>query len=427
MQSEVTIDLADHVPAAPARRSGWRRSAFGTLGTGSALIAGQAATGLAMLILARRTSPSEFGAFVALYGVTIAVGGIIDFGSSSRLTIDLAKGLDTRKVIPWLTRRMLFQLPVVLLLGAAALAYADDRLPRLCVIALCGQAMTWAIAHGVLGAVRAVKSPVSAEWMVAAGNVVTLVTVVVVPGRHLLTAAAIASYSSWVICGGIGAWTMATMTVPWSPSKRTNPWTGSVSFGFASLAAVLQGFVLLIVERTSSAEQAGSLGAVQKWTQPISLLAVAYSGFLFPSLAAALTDRLAIKMLRTLVLVLAVGCAVGAAVVALAPFLIRTLLGAEYVPAAHVLRLLVIVSVPELVIQPLSVLLQSRGMQRRVAWTMMALAVGSLTSIALLASHMGNTAVPFVEGICNGTALIVFGVSTRRMWIANRDIAVAPS
>ena len=51
-----------------------------------------------MLVLARRTSPSEFGAFLALYGVTIALGGIIDFGSSSRLTIDLAKGLDTRKV-----------------------------------------------------------------------------------------------------------------------------------------------------------------------------------------------------------------------------------------------------------------------------------------------------------------------------------------
>lgn len=426
MAAGATSELgSDDSARPPAKRSGWKRSTFGTLGTGTALIAGQAATGLALLVLARRTTPSVFGAFIALYGVSTAVGGLIDFGSSSRITIDLAQGANRSKFLPWLARRSALQVPMIVALCAVALGFADKRLPTVCVIFLCLQAITVAIAHGTLGAVRVLLSPVLSEWMVFAGNMLTLVTVIVAPAGQLLTCTAVAAATSWLVCSAIALWSIRGLVLPWVAAARSNPWRGSASFGFASLAVVMQGFILVVVERTASTDQAGSLGAVQKWTQPISLIALAYSGFLFPSLASALTDRAAIRLMRTLVAIFAFGAAVGAVIVVIAPEMVRILLGPEYAHAVHVLRLLIIVSLPELVVQPLSILLQARGLDRSVAWTMMGLSIGGLASIAVLAPHIGNTAVPLVEGISNGIALTVFGIATRRMWLRNRALVRA--
>ena len=408
--------------ARPAKRTGWRRSTFGTLGTGTALIAGQATTGLALLLLARRTTPSVFGAFAALYGVSTAVGGLIDFGSSSRVTIDLAQGANRSKFLPWLVRRTSLQVPMILVLIAVSLRFADKRLPTLCILFLCTQALTVAVAHGALGAVRVLVSPVMSEWMVFAGNLVTLLTVIVVPDSQLLTSIAIASSMSWVLCSALALRRLRGFILPWVADVKSNPWHGSASFGFASVAVVLQGFILVVVERSASSSDAGALGAVQKWTQPISLIALAYSGFLFPSLASALTDRAAIKLMRTLIAIFAFGAAVAAVIVVIAPEMVRILLGPEYAGAVHVLRMLVIVTVPELVVQPLSILLQARGLDRSVAWTMMGLSVGGLTAVAVLAPHIGNTSVPLVAGVSNGIALTVFGIATRRMWLRNRAL-----
>ncbi|MCU1392758.1 MAG: hypothetical protein JWM34_1186 [Ilumatobacteraceae bacterium] len=417
-------DVAAGTDASPAkRRGGWRRSAFGTLGTGTALIAGQAATGLALLILARRTTPSVFGAFVAVYGVSTAIGGLIDFGSSSRATIDLAQGADRLGFLPWLTKRTVWQLPMMVVLALVGLAYADSRLPVVCVLALSIQSVTIAVGHGTLGAVRVLRSPVLAEWIVFAGNMVTLVTVIVAPSAYLLTGMAIASAASWAVCAGIAVYLIRDKILPW---KRTwipgNPWRGAASFGFAGIAVVLQGFILVVVEHTSSTAQAGQLGAVQKWTQPISLIALAYSGYLFPSLAAAISDRVAIRLLRTVVAIFGVGVVASAVIIAIAPEMVRLLLGSEYVGSVHVLRLLIIVSLPELIMQPMSVLLQARGLDRTVAWTMMSLSIAGLAAIALLAPHIGNTAVPLVEGFSNAISLTVFGIGARRMWLRNKAL-----
>ena len=408
------VDVATRPTTGEARRG--RAATWGTLGTGVALCTAQATTAIAFVVLARRSTTDAFGSYAGLYAASLAVGTLLDFGSSQYRTRELAKGVGHRHVQWWLRRRSLIQMPGIAAFGLAALVLVSDHLPVACTVALVTQALTYNLSHGTLAAVRAVRTPLAAEWLIAAGNLVLLVACVASPSKWLLVGAGIGAAGSWLLTAAIGL-VLTRPHVgddPLPPGSR-NPWTGSVSFGVTGIAASVQGFAIAAIGWTSGTDDAALIGAVNKWGQPIALLAAAYATSMFPSFARADSDRQAVRLLRPLRTIVAVGVAVAVGLILVSSLLVDLLLGARYDGADAILRLLLLAAVPVLVAQPLSALLQARGADRFVArwFAATALAVFGLTVAGSAA--IGAASVPLASLLGSCALLAVFARRVRAM------------
>ena len=150
-----------------SRTSGRGRKFFtldSTLSNVLALAAGQGVMGLAFILIARRLGPEEFGSLAAAYALALVVGGLLDFGSSQKMTRDLAQGLFRAEFTAWLVKRTAIQLPAALLFSAGlALALQSRQSPA---VAICVglQALTFPLSAGAGAAVRVFRSPALAAW-----------------------------------------------------------------------------------------------------------------------------------------------------------------------------------------------------------------------------------------------------------------------
>jgi len=145
---------------------------------------------------------------------------------------------------------------------------------------------------------------------------------------------------------------------------------------------------------------AGVYGAVNRWTQPISLLSDAFRAASVPYVASAPSAIAAVKHLRSgawLPVLAIVACIV--AIVA-APWLVALLLGSRWSEATVVLQLLAIGTIVGIVAQPLYVLLMTRGWDRAGATVMVVSVAVSLATVAVLSPRYGATGggVAFVTG-----------------------------
>lgn len=387
----------------------------GTAKTGLALLAGQAATGLALLVLARRSEPASLGIFAALYTSSLSVGGLLDFGSSQLWTRELSRGLRVHHFRPWMIRRTLAQVPMAGLFVLSAWELTPARLSHVTVFALALQAATYPFAQGALAAVRGLRSAALATWLVAAGNVVTLLAAMVAPTSTIFEAVAIASSLSWLLTAFLALWLTRTLTKYTSEQWVGNPWRGSVHFGVFSAVLLAQGFTGVLIAALAGGIEAGNLAAIAQWTQPVYLLAAAYATHMFPILSAASSNAVAYRLLRPVWLIAAVGAAVSLLIFVLAPQLVHMFLGAKYEDSIPLLRLSALAATPVLLGQPLAGFLQARGGERFVAITT---AVGVplvLLAIVLLARTVGASVGPLTSGALSLSLAAVFFARTRRL------------
>ena len=154
-------------------------------------MAGQVATGLSFLVLARRLGADQFGLFAILSAAGVVLAGLVDFGSSQLQTRQLAKGLGLDSFSSWLWRRTAWQVPVIVAAIAAAQILVGGDTGLLVVVALMSQGLTLSFSTAWSGAVRALRSPAIAVSMISVGNVMVLIVVVAAPERLLIGAAAI--------------------------------------------------------------------------------------------------------------------------------------------------------------------------------------------------------------------------------------------
>lgn len=414
-------------PAGEAPPRGARKAIWGTMGTAAALIVAQAATAGFMLVLARRTNTDDFGAFVGLYGASLSIGALLDFGSSQCQTRELARHVGRQHFRRWLWRRSMMQLPAVAAFGVVAVVLLDGTLPVICTIGVLGQSLTYNVSQGSMAAVRATRSPITAEWLVGAGNLLMVEVLLLCPDSWVLPVAGLGAAGSWLFAGAIGLWvTRHTVGGRRVPSPR-NPWAGSASFGVSSFSTSIQGFAIGAIGWTSGAPEAARIGAVNKWGQPIALFAAAYASYMFPAFARARTDREAVRMLRPLRFIAGAGVAVAILIVIVSPLLVRALLGDQYSNATDVLRLLVIAAVPVLLAQPLSSLLQARGEERFVArlFVIVNLAVFGATVASSFA--LGAVSIPLLSFVGSCVLLVALDRRVIRVLKASRQVAAAPA
>jgi len=396
----------------------------GTVGTGAALMAGQAATGLALLALARRSEPTSFGIFAALYAAGLSVGGLLDFGSSQRWTREMSRGLRIDHFRPWLLRRTVFQAPMVGLFAMSAVALAPAKLPHMAVLALALQAATYSFAQGALSAVRGLRSAVLASWLIAASNVLILLAALLAPASKILEAVAVASTLSWLLAAIAALWLTRNLTRTASQVKVGNPWRGSVHFGVFSTVLLAQGFTGVLIAALASAAEAGNLAAITQWTQPVYLLAAAYATHMFPILSAASSNEGAYRLLRPVWLIAAVGAAVSLLIFVLAPQLVHWLLGPKYTDSVALLRLSALAAIPVLLGQPVAGFLQARGRERFVATTTALGTMMLLLAVALLARPVGASVGPLTSGTLSLLLAAVFIAKARR--IGDETLVSAP-
>lgn len=365
----------------------------------SAMICAQAASAAALILVARRSSLYGFGSFISLYGVAITVGGVIDFGSSSLWSRELARGASVEGYWPRLATRTLFALAPVGALTLGAFGLFQARLPPWCIAGLSLQALTIGVSNGTGAAVRALDVPARAEWFVATGNVTLLATVALSPRSDVLQNAGIAACASWLVTGFIGFSFLYRRTKAKKCPRltRSNPWEGCRHFGVTSVAVLLSGFIIPMVGAVAGSEAAASLGAVAKWSQPISLIAISAATFLTPRLARAESDHAAAQVLRQAAPAAFLGLLVSLAIIIAAPSLVAVLLGGTYRESVYLVRLSCLAAVPVLVGQPAASFLQARGYERSVSRTYLFCGVSSLVATVALAALIGASAVPLVS------------------------------
>lgn len=413
---------ADSVDNGRANSDSWKRSLRGTFSTGAGIAVGQAATGLSLLIVARRSSVDGFGLFAAVFAATYFLGSLLDFGSSQFQTRALARGIGRDQFRSWLLRRSLLQAPVVAGFTIGLLVFVGDRLPAVSIVGLGLQSLTLPISSGALAAVRALKSPAVATWLLAGGNLVILLAALASPSAALFSACGLAAATSWSLTAWWALTTTGSLVGRDSVAERMNPWQGSSRFGLFGIAVTLQGLDVAIISGIAGSAAAGELAAVSKWEQPIALMAGAYSAHAFPTLSSALSHRSAIRSLRPFSALLALGTTLVLGAILIAPWLVSAFLGGRYAGSVSLLRFSLLGSLLVLVAQPFAALLQARDQEHDVAIATIVAKLLAVSAVLLLAGHVGAVVSPLAAGLSNAVLAVFFVLRTRRLWLEPSEV-----
>lgn len=339
--------------------------AAGGFGTALALALGQVGTGVSLLIVARTSGPQAYGSFAALYAIATLVAVLIDFGKTHEKTLDLAQGRNTGSFNDWLVKRSIVQFPAAAIAMALSNAVAGDRLPLICRAGISAQGLLIPLTFGCLAPVRALISPAVSAYLVAIGNIAGLLVLSVLWGLGVrpLYASGITLPASWILTAVLARW--LTLRRGHHLNSETTSWRaaikGSLSFGVWGAAVVLNGLDVALVGLISTDATAGYIGAVARWTQPLTLIIYAYSGYLFPRMAAATSNAEAKQLLGKARPAVAVAIAASLCLSLGAAKLVSAVLGPSFFGSVSILRMSSFALLPAFGNILLVAFLQARG------------------------------------------------------------------
>ncbi|MCA5924723.1 lipopolysaccharide biosynthesis protein [Curtobacterium oceanosedimentum] len=356
------------------------------------LLAG--ATGLSQVLVAvlylfaaRGVGPEAFGSVVSAIALGTAAAGFIDFGTNNHWTRELARQAIGRDAF---AARLFSKIAITVALGVIWTVVLGVAAPA---------SHLW-LAGPVAAALVANQAYQVPLRSAARGDLVALVILsdrasaavfffallaVQVPSTVALwVALAAGSVLASAIAGVLGPDRLGRVRL-----RLVNPWVGARYFGITVVATSAQSLDLALLSGVSGSAASGVYGAVSRWTQPMSLLAAAFSSALAPYAARSPDLRAAWSELRRALWmpVAAIGLAV--AVFFAAPLVVDVLLGDDYAGSAGVLRLLALVVIPSIICQPLVVILQAFGRDRYVALIMVIAAIAQLVLVLVLGHASG--------------------------------------
>lgn len=401
--------------AAPRRSLGTQAIA---LAVGSGLA--QVMVAIIYVASARDAGPEDYGAVAAAIAVGGAAAGFFDFGSNAlwireraarRLhTSDFNSRAATKTVIAFL-----------LFLAGGALTLS---LAPIYVIA-CVLFLVTAVTQIMIVPIRAARR----GELVAGLSLLERFVSLAIFGLLIVTGVT-ALAALWIsLAVGTGITGLAAFVISsrylglrlWKTNLR-NPWHGSIYYGFSALASSGQQLDLPILTAVAGSGAAGVYGGVNRWTQPMGLLATAFSTAAAPFVAGApdwaATRRLVLRA-SWLLAIAAVSCA---ALAVLAPLIVPWLLGSAYADSVAVLQWLAIGTIPAILNQPLAAALQARRHERLVAFVFLIAVILQLGFVALLGSPFGALGAAIAFCILQAVMLVSLSiavlVSVRR---ARRD------
>lgn len=171
--------------------------------------------------------------------------------------------------------------------------------------------------------------------------------------------------------------------------RRLNPWAEGPSFGIASIATAARNLDLPILTAVAGPTSAGVYAAVNRWTQPMSILPNSVSSMLIPHVARASSWREVVAHARRVSWMLFSTALLCVAVGISADWLVLILIGAQYEDAGAVLRILALGSLVAVVNQPLYSVLLTVGAHRVVSAITVAGTVAQLALVVGLGLQFG--------------------------------------
>ncbi|WP_171041341.1 polysaccharide biosynthesis C-terminal domain-containing protein [Sinomonas susongensis] len=376
-----------------------------------------AATGVAQgllallyILAARGSGPEALGSAVSAVALATAGVGFIDFGTNSHWVREIARGtLSLGEFSSRLTGKIVAATglaavwtTLMLLFDRNSLSWTAGPIMLCLLINQSLQVSLRAAARGELVAIA-----------ILSDRMVALSLFAVLTVAHFNGAAVI-----WVClcCGSVTAsvvgfrLTKRTLRPNLRAAARINPWRGASFYGLATLANTSQALDLPVLSLAGGATAAGIYGAVNRWTQPMSLLANAFSTAAAPLISRAGNIVDAWKHLRKAMWMLAAAIVLSGGIAVASPLIIELLLGASYEDSIAALRLLAVATIFSIVAQPLSVVLQSLGRDRFVAGVLAGAVLIQLALVMALGSQLRATGAAISYLVVEVLQFIAMGI-----------------
>ncbi len=374
----------------------------------------QVLVALMYILAARDSEPEILGLAVSAIALGTAAVGFIDFGTNSLWVREIAAG---RVASTAIGRRIAGKIGVTVALSAVWAAASALIAP---------EAKLWISAPIVLALLlsqttqvplRAATRGRTVAILILLDRVVASVLFLALEGLGVAGADALwvaltaGSLTSAVLC-----WAVTPVAIrprlrgqPWA-----NPWRGASSFGIAGLATSAQAMDVTLLTTVAGPHAAGVYGAVGRWTQPMMLLASAFSAAAAPFVASSGELAESWRRLRKALWMPALSV-LGAVVVGLsAPLLVDLLLGERYKGSAVVLQILAAVAVLSILSQPMAMALQFLGHARIVAIAMSTAVALQLVLIFILGRELGAVGAAVSSLCAQVTVFIILITSARR-------------
>lgn len=365
------------------------------------------------LVAARGVTPSVFGSTVSAIALGTAAAGFLDFGTNNHWTRELAKRELSDRIFH---DRMLSKVILTIFAAGIWMVVAAFLLPS--------------TSYWLAGPI-AVALVVNQSYQVplrsaARGELVALVILadrVAASGLFflLLACAVPAPTALWIAlsAGSIAAAGVAKRIYqdhrPGPGFRFVNPWSGSQYFGLTSVSNSSQSLDLTLLSVVGGTAAAGVYGAVNRWTQPMALLAAAFASALAPYAARSESLRAAWHQFRRALWMPAAAVALAVGVFIMSPTIVDLLLGGAYDGSAATLRVLALVVIPSIVCQPLVVILQSFRRDRFVAIIMVVAALAQLVLVLFLGRSFGALGAAFSALIVQVFILVALVMATVRL------------
>ncbi|RWZ68633.1 hypothetical protein ELQ92_05385 [Labedella populi] len=395
-------------------------------GAGAQASALALATGVSQILVAviyvlaaRDAEPSGFGLVAAAVGLGTAAVGFIDFGTNSYWIRERARGiLSAEDLRRRMAAKLMFSLVVGIVWTATTALLAPESLVWMAGPIMCGIILNQTLQVPLRSAARAelVALCVLGDRVAATALFLCLI--------GLGSGAVDVLWLSLFVGSLISSVALLLLTphgerLRLRDSRVLNPWSGSGYFGLSTLAISAQSLDVTLLTMVAGPVPAGVFGAVSRWTQPMALLAAAFSSVTAPFVARAGSLVSAWSQLRRAIW-MPIGAVLASALAfVLAPFLVDVLLGPAYAGSADVLRVLALAAMASIVGQPMMVVLQALGRDRFAGAAMAAAVVVQLVLILVLAPTLGALGAAIASAV---TQVVLLGSLIAGLWHEIRRI-----
>jgi O-antigen/teichoic acid export membrane protein len=349
----------------------------------------QAITAVIYIGTARTASPEVYGPTVAAIALGIAAVGFFDLGTNSLWVREIARSsMDMRELGRRTISKLAFATVVALLWVVVAFCFLGGTpywvAGPVAVATLASQTLQVALRG------RAMIERVALAVLLDRVVVVVLLGSLALLGLEPVTVLWLVLCIGPLVSAALGYFfTPAHTRIKLIHSRPMNPWTGSRYYGLSALAVGSQSLDLPIMNAMGGPVAAGLYGAVNRFTQPMGMLANSFASASVPHVARAKSWGEAWSHARKaswLLIVAVFGCLF---VAATAPLIVDILIGDEYQGATPVLQILALGTIPAIFNQPLAAFLQAMRFDRVVSLITVSAVIVQLVSVAILASHLG--------------------------------------
>lgn len=379
------------------------------------------------IVTARSSAPSEFGLVVTAIALSPIAVGLLDFGTNNYWTREFA----ANRLNPALLGR---RLASKLFYSAAALAvwtvvtfalFPTTKLWMAGPVALSIiLTQSCQVPLRSLGRGDLVAIAVLLDKTVAGASFVVLTGFGTSPISALWLSLSVGGVSSALLCWGL---TPRVSRPRLRLNRSTNPWAASSHYGVATVAMTAQSLDIPMLTLFAGTGATGTYAAVSRWTQPMGLLAGAFSAASAPHVARAHSAAEAWNSARKAIWLLGAAGGLSLITAIFAPVIVSTLIGPNYPGSVEVLRTLAAATILSIVNQPVYVFLQARGFDKQIALITLFSVLIQLALVALLSSSM-NAYGAAVAYLCTQLVLLIsMGLLLASNWDRlRREVTVLP-